>query len=147
VRPITTSHDGYDRGSGNGPERSKDKEDLMKQVLMGLAALPFIAGVATAGQTLTDQQLDRVTAGFTASSIADAQGVVGESGLLFTSGSTLAEVAPFATRSVIVGTPAGPVAGEISSTLFKSVAAAQSASLTSTVTPAPIPGLSGPIGP
>ena len=52
----------------------------MKKVLMGLTALPFLAGVAAAGQQLTDQQLDRVTAGFTATSIADAEGIVGESG-------------------------------------------------------------------
>lgn len=109
----------------------------MKKVLMGLAALPFLAGVAAAGQPLTDQQLDRVTAGFTATSISDAQGVVGESGVLLTTVATLSEVAPFATAK----------AGEISSTLFKSVAAAQASSVTSTTTPLPIPGLSGPIGP
>jgi len=119
----------------------------MKKVLMGVAALPFLAGVATAGQPLTDQQLDRVTAGFNATSIGDAQGLVGESGLLFTSTATLAEVAPFATRTVTVATPVGPVTGEISSTLFKSVAAAQSTSLTSSITPGAIPGLSGPVGP
>jgi hypothetical protein len=109
----------------------------MKKALMGLAALPFLAGVAAAGQPLTDQQLDRVTAGFHATSIADAQGLVGESGVIFTAAATLSEVAPFATTR----------AGEISSTLFKSLAAAQSASVTSTITPIPIPGLSGPVGP
>ncbi len=130
-------HDGYDRGSGNGPGLNVHKEEFMKKVLMGLAALPFLAGVAAAGQPLTDQQLDRVTAGFTATSISDAQGVVGESGVLLTTVATLSEVAPFATAK----------AGEISSTLFKSVAAAQASSVTSTTTPLPIPGLSGPIGP
>jgi len=109
----------------------------MKKVLMGLAALPFLAGVAVAGQPLTDQQLDRVTAGFTATSIGDAQGVVGESGVLLTTTATLAEVAPFATARV----------GEASSTLFKSLAASASSSVTSTITPLPIPGLSGPLGP
>jgi len=105
----------------------------MKKVLMGLAALPFLAGGAVAGQPLTDRQMDRVTAGYTATSIADAQGVVGESGVLLTTTATLAEVQPFATAK----------AGEITTTLFKSVAAAQSSSVTSTITPAPIPGLSG----
>jgi len=109
----------------------------MKKVLMGLTALPFLAGVAAAGQQLTDQQLDRVTAGFTAISIGDAQGVVGESGILLTTTATLAEVAPLATATL----------GETSSTLFKSLAASQSSSVTSSITVAPVPGLSGPLGP
>jgi len=108
----------------------------MKKVLMGLAALPFLVGVAGAGQPLTDQQLDRVTAGFTSTSIADAQGLVGESGIIYTTAATLSEVAPFARATL----------GETSSTLYKSLAAAQSASITSTYNPAPIPLLSGPTG-
>jgi hypothetical protein len=38
----------------------------MNRVLCGLAALPFLAGVAVAGQPapLTDSQMDNVTAGF-----------------------------------------------------------------------------------
>jgi hypothetical protein len=103
----------------------------MKKVLMGLAALPFLAGVAAAGQQLTDQQLDRVTAGFTATSIADAEGRVGESGVLLTTAATLSQVSPLATATL----------GETSSTLFKSLAAAQSSSVTSTITVAPVPGL------
>jgi hypothetical protein len=106
----------------------------MKKVLMGLAALPFLAGVAAAGQPLTDQQLDRVTAGFTATSIADAQGVVGESGVLLTTVATLSQVSPLATAKL----------GETSSTLYKSLAAAQSSSVTTTITLAPVPGLAGP---
>ena len=109
----------------------------MKKVLVGLAALPFLAGVATAGQPLTDRQLDQVTAGFTAISVGDAQGIVGESGILLTTTATLAEVAPLATATL----------GETSSTLFKSLAASQSSSVTSSFTPAPVPGLSGPLGP
>jgi hypothetical protein len=107
------------------------KEELMKKVLMGLAALPFLAGVAAAGQPLTDQQLDRVTAGFTATSIADAEGVVGESGVLLVTTATLSQVSPLATARL----------GETSSTLYKSLAAAASSSVTSTITPAPVPGL------
>jgi hypothetical protein len=105
----------------------------MKKVLMGLAVLPFLAGVAAAGQPLTDQQMDRVTAGFTATSIADAEGLVGESGIVLTTTASLSEVQPFATAKL----------GETSSTLFKSLAAAQSSTVTSTYSPAPIPGLSG----
>jgi hypothetical protein len=103
----------------------------MKKVLMSLAALPLLAGVAVAGQPLTDQQLDRVTAGFTAASIADAEGVVGESGILLTTGATLSQVSPLATAHL----------GETSSTLYKSLAAAQSASITSSFSPASVPGL------
>ncbi|MGH7116613.1 MAG: hypothetical protein ACREE9_19210 [Stellaceae bacterium] len=37
----------------------------MKQLLLGLATLPFVAGVAFAAQPLTDNQMDKVTAGHT----------------------------------------------------------------------------------
>ena len=36
----------------------------MKKLLMGLAVLPFLSGVAFAAQPLNDQQMDKVTAGF-----------------------------------------------------------------------------------
>jgi hypothetical protein len=104
----------------------------MKKVLMGLAALPFLAGVAAAGQPLSNQQMDRVTAGFTALSVADAEGLVGALGTVLTTTASLSQVLPFATGT----------RGEISSTLFKSLAAAQSSTVTSTSAPAPIPGLS-----
>jgi ribulose-5-phosphate 4-epimerase/fuculose-1-phosphate aldolase len=45
----------------------------MKKVLMGLAVLPFLTGVAAAGQPLTNQQMDQVTAGFVSIVIVDAQ--------------------------------------------------------------------------
>jgi hypothetical protein len=35
----------------------------MKKTLMGMAILPFLAGTALAGQPLTDNQMDKVTAG------------------------------------------------------------------------------------
>jgi len=41
--------------------------------LFGLAALPFLAGVASAAQPLSEAQMDRVTAGFDVTSLADAQ--------------------------------------------------------------------------
>ena len=44
----------------------------MSKLLFGLAALPFLAGVASAGQPLTDTQMDVVTAGFSATSLAMA---------------------------------------------------------------------------
>jgi hypothetical protein len=41
-------------------------EGLMKKWLFGMAVLPFLAGVALAGQPmqLNDKQMDKVTAGF-----------------------------------------------------------------------------------
>jgi len=38
----------------------------MKKLLLGLAVLPFLAGMSLAGQpqALTDQQMDKVAAGF-----------------------------------------------------------------------------------
>lgn len=92
----------------------------MKKVLMSFAALPFLVGVAAAGQPLTDQQLDRVTAGFFSEAQADAQGVVGQSQILLVTTATLAQVEPIATAFL----------GETSSTLFKSLAASQSSSAT-----------------
>jgi hypothetical protein len=35
----------------------------MKKALMGLAILPFLAGTVLAGQPLTDNQMDKVSAG------------------------------------------------------------------------------------
>ena len=102
----------------------------MKNVLIALAALPLLAGVATAGQ-LTDRQMDQVTAGFTALSIADAEGLVGESGIVLTTTASLSQVEPIATATL----------GETKSSLFKSLAAAQSSTVTSTYNPVAIPGL------
>ncbi len=104
---------------------------LTTKVLMGVAALPFAAGLAVAGQPLTAQQMDRVTAGFSALSIADAQGLVGESGVVLTTTGSVSQVEPIATLTT----------AEFRSTLFKSVAAAQSSTVTSTITPVPIPGV------
>jgi hypothetical protein len=104
---------------------------LTTKVLMGLAALPFAASLAVAGQPLTAQQLDNVTAGFSALSIADAQGLVGESGVVLATTASASQVLPIATIKV----------DEFTSTLFKSVAAAQSSTVTSTITPAAIPGV------
>jgi len=36
----------------------------MKKLVLGLAVLPFLAGMSLAGQPLTDQQMDKVAAGF-----------------------------------------------------------------------------------
>jgi len=101
----------------------------MKGLLLGVVMLPFVAGIAVAGQPLTNQQMDRVTAGFTALSIADAEGLVGESGIVLTTTASLSQVSPLASATL----------GETSSTLYKSLSAAQSSTVTSTFTPSPIP--------
>lgn len=103
----------------------------MKKLFVALAALPFMAGVAAAGEPLTNQQMDRVTAGFTALSIADAEGLVGESGIVLTTTASLSQVSPFATAKCS--------SCEVSSTIFKSLSAAASSTVTSSITPAAIP--------
>jgi len=118
----------------------------MKKLLIALAALPFTAGIAAAGQplALNDKQMDRVTAGFTATSIADAIGLVGSRGTLLTTTATTSYVEPIfaATPTVTVG--GVPATSEFTSTLFKSVSAAQSSSVTGTLPLQAIPGFSTP---
>jgi len=103
----------------------------MKTLIVALAALPFMAGAAMAGhpQPLNDRQMDKVTAGFTAISIADAEGLVGESGIVLTTTASLSQVVPIARATM----------GETTSTLYKSIAAAQSSTVTSTYTPLGLP--------
>ena len=115
----------------------------MKRVLMGLAALPLLSGVAAAGQPLTAQQMDRVTAGFSALTIADAEGLAGESGIVFTSTAGLSQVIPYATVSGC-GNSCSLGSLEAGSTLYQSLAVSQSSTVTSTLTVNPIPGLSPP---
>jgi hypothetical protein len=103
----------------------------MKKLLLALAMLPLTAGVAAAGQQLTDKQMDKVTAGFNALAYADAQGVGGESSIVTTYTATLSKVAPYARATL----------DEASSTLYISIAAAQSSTITTTYTPAPAPAV------
>lgn len=107
----------------------------MKRLLMALAALPCVAGAAYAGQLqpLSDKQMDKVTAGFTSLSIADAEGLVGESGIVLTTTATVSEVVPIATATM----------GETTSTLYKSVGASQASTVTSTYRPIAITGVVG----
>jgi len=104
----------------------------MKKLILALAMLPLTAGFAAAGQPLTDKQMDKVTAGFNALAYADAQGLGGESSIVTTFTATLSKVAPFARATMLEG----------SSTLFVSVGAAQSSTVVTTYSPAPIPGTS-----
>jgi len=109
----------------------------MKKALMGLAVLPFLAGVAAAGQPLTDQQLDRVNGGFIAIGHAEAEGLVGAGGIVVTTTGTLGLVTHIATANL----------GEVQSRLWKSISGAQSSSITSTYNPAPIPSTPLVVGP
>jgi hypothetical protein len=116
----------------------------MKKLLIALTALPFMAGVAAAGQPqpLKDQQMDKVTAGFSSVSIADAEALVGSLGIGLTTTAAVSQVNPIATANgpSIPGTSTS----EFSSTLFKAIAASQSSSVTATFRPLPIPGVSAP---
>jgi len=108
----------------------------MKKLLLALALLPLMTGVAVAGQhrQLSDKQMDKVTAGFDANAWADAQGLGGESSIVTTYTATLSKVAPYARLT-------NP-AFEQGSTLYIAVSAAQSTTLVTTYTPSPIPGTS-----
>jgi len=103
----------------------------MKSLIVALMALPLMAGAASAAQPLSDSQMDGVNAGFTSISIADAEGLVGESGIVLTATATLSQVNPIAIASY----------GETTTFLFKSVAASQSSTVTARFVPqtAPVP--------
>jgi len=109
----------------------------MNKVLMGLAALPFLAGAASAGQPLTDGQMDTVTAGFNALSTAEAQ-ALGK--IVATQAATASLVAVVA----VGGVPVTATFGETTVTLIKSVAAAASVSTATNALPTAPIGLSTP---
>ncbi|MBV8094108.1 MAG: hypothetical protein JOY71_07575 [Acetobacteraceae bacterium] len=91
--------------------------------LLGLAALPFLAGVASAAQPLNDAQMDKVTAGFTSLSLADAESL----------GQIVASQT--ATLSQVAYTGYTATLGETTLSLYKSLAASQSASTATNTIP------------
>jgi len=99
----------------------------MKTLIATMMALPLMTGVAGAAQPLSDSQMDGLTAGFSAQSIADAEGLVGPGFVITTTTATLAQITPYASA----------VVGETFVTVFKSVSAATSSSVSS-----PVPTLS-----
>jgi hypothetical protein len=101
----------------------------MKSLVVALIATPFMAGAALAAQPLTDTQMDGVNAGFTALSVADAEGLVGESGIVFTATASVSQV-----NVLAVG-----LMGETHSYLYKSLSGAQSSTATFLYQPSPIP--------
>lgn len=116
----------------------------MKRLLAGIAALPLMLSVASAGQPLTAQQMDRVTAGFSAISLAGATGLAGESGVVFTATNTGAAVfqASGPTHAIInvncnCGSDA-PISSEGTSTLMGSLATSSSATVTGSISVTPV---------
>lgn len=101
----------------------------MKSFVVALLALPLMAGAASAAQPLSDSQMDGVNAGFTSISIADAMGLVGESGIVLTATQTASSVKPVAIGSY----------GETTTFLFQSYAASQSSTVTAKFVPQSIP--------
>jgi hypothetical protein len=108
----------------------------MNKFVLGLAAVPLLASVASAGQPLTDKQMDTVTAGFSAFSTADAQ-ALGK--IVATLSATVSTVDVVTTST---GAPVTATFGETTLTLIKSVSAAQSASSASNTLPTVSLGLS-----
>lgn len=116
----------------------------MKSLLAGMAALPFLLSVASAGQPLTAQQMDGVTAGFSAISLADAQGLAGESGVVFTATTNTAivqQMSPATHAIVNVNCNCGssaPISSEGTSVLMGSMATSSSATVTGSISVTPI---------
>jgi hypothetical protein len=71
----------------------------MKRLLIGVVALPFFAGAAVAAQPLTSQQMDRITAGFSATAISDAEGLAGAESEVLTATAALAAESLYGTVS------------------------------------------------
>jgi hypothetical protein len=110
----------------------------MNKFVLGLAAVPLLAGAASVAQPLSDRQMDAVTAGFSAFSTADAQ-ALGK--IVATLSATVASV-DVVTSSA--GAPVTATFGETTLTLIKSVSGAQSASSASNTLPTVSLGLSAP---
>ncbi len=101
----------------------------MKSLVIAVVALPFMAGAAGAAQPLNDEQMDSVNGGFLALSVADAEGLVGESGIVMTNMATVSQVSPAAIATF----------GETTTFLFKSLSAAASSTVTARFVPQALP--------
>jgi hypothetical protein len=110
----------------------------MNKFVLGLAAVPLLAGAASAAQPLSDRQMDAVTAGFSAFSTADAQ-ALGK--IVATLSATVSSVDVVTSSG---GAPVTATFGETTLTLIKSVSGAQSASSASNTLPTVPLGLSSP---
>jgi hypothetical protein len=114
------------------------RRKCMRKLLLALAVAPLLTGPAWAGQPLTDNQMDGVTAGFSAFSTADAQ-ALGK--IVATLTATVAAVNVVTTAE---GVPVTATFGETTLTLIKSISGAQSASSASNSLPTVALGLSAP---
>ena len=111
----------------------------MNKLLIGLATSPLMCSVAFAGQVLTDQQLDAVTAGFAATATSEAESF---GGVTAAATANLAEVAAFRNNS---GALVTVTVGEVTLNIVKSVSASQSLSTASNLPSLqPITGVTGP---
>jgi len=108
----------------------------MNKFVLGLAAVPLLAGAASAAQPLSDKQMDAVTAGFAAFSTADAQ-ALGK--IVVTLSATVTSVDVVTTST---GAPITATFGETTLTLIKSISGAQSASSATNTLPTTLIGLS-----
>jgi len=92
----------------------------MNKLLIGLATVPLMSSVAFAAQPLTDNQMDKVSAGFTAfsTSLAESYG-----GVTAAATANLAEVAVLRDTS---GAPVQVTFSEVTLSTIKLVSAAQS---------------------
>lgn len=115
----------------------------MNKVLLGVAALPFLAGAASAAQPLSESQMDAITAGFASISTADAQ-ALGK--IVASATATLSQVAVVTkttgSGTSAVTTPVTATFGETTLTLIKSLSGAQAASSASNTLPTTPIGLS-----
>ena len=104
------------------------------KLLIGLAAVPFMAGAASAAEPLTNSQMDGVTAGFAAISIADASAL----GKI-----VAAQTQTFSQVNVVLdanGAPVRATFGETTLSLIQSLASAASTSTaTNTLPTSPLP--------
>jgi hypothetical protein len=95
------------------------------RTLLAVLAWPLMAGAALAAEPLSDPQMDAVSGGFSAVSIDDAEGLVGESGIVMIAAGSVSQVFPLASATL----------GEKRSTIFQSTSAGQASTATFTYTP------------
>ena len=103
------------------------------KLIIALAAVPFVSGAAYAAEPLTNQQMDRVTAGFTSLSDADAQALGKIVATLSATVSQVSVVTALNAAGNVVHVQA--TFGETTLTLIKSLAASQSASTATNALP------------
>lgn len=111
----------------------------MNKLLTGLATVPLMSSVAFAGHSLSDRQMDAVTAGFNATASSEAESF---GGVTTAATANLAEVAALRNAS---GALVTVTSGEVTLNIIKAVSASQSVSTAANLPSLqPISVLSGP---